>query len=165
MTARSLVRRALLVLAAPALLAVVAVPAAAQEKGNGKGDGAAAKPVSRASSGRSDAKAAVATPAKAKPAAPARARAAAPPAKAKKRVTHVEAVDVSRSVLIERGYTVTRVERVGDTRVIYYYRGNNGRGKGRGPLQRMVVRPSADRFVFDGAPADVKRAVMLRLQF
>lgn len=152
MTARPFVRRALLVLAAPALLAVVAAPAAAQKgKGNDKGNdkgGNAAKPVAHASAGRSDAKAK-----------------SGAPAKAKKRVTHVQAVDVSRSVLIEQGYSVARVERVGDTQVIYYYRGNNGRGKGRGPLQRMVVRPSADRFVFDGAPADVKRAVMLRLQF
>ena len=150
MTAHPFVRRALLVLAAPALLAVVAAPAAAQGKGNGKGGDKAAKPVSQASAGRSESKPRAASPSA---------------AKAKQRVTHVQAVDVSRSILIEHGYTVSRVERVGDTRVIYYYRGNNGRGKGRGPLQRMVVRPSADRFVFDGAPADVKRAVTLRLQF
>ena len=90
---------------------------------------------------------------------------AEPPGQAKKRVTHTEAVDVSRRVLVERGYVVSRVERRGDTRVIYYYRGNNGRGKGHGPLQRMVVRPSQDRFVFDGAPADVQKAVRMRLQF
>lgn len=149
MTAHPFVRHALLALA---LVAVVAAPAAAQKgKGNDKGGGNAAKPVAHASSARSDSKA--------------NGAAAAKPAKAKQRVTHVQAVDVSRRVLVEQGYTVTRVERVGDTQVIYYYRGNNGRGKGRGPLQRMVVRPSRDIFVFEGAPADVKRAVTLRLQF
>lgn len=149
MTARPFVRHALL---AVALVAIAAAPAAAQGKGKGNDKGGpAAKPVSQASPGRSESKAKAAAPAK--------------PARGKQRVTHVQAVDVSRRVLVEQGYTVTRVERVGDTQVIYYYRGNNGRGKGRGPLQRMVVRPSADRFVFDGAPADVKRAVMIRLRF
>jgi hypothetical protein len=159
MTARSLVRHAL---SALALLAIVAVPAAAQGKGS-KGGKASSQPMAaptvRTSSAKTKPMAAPTTGrsgAKAKPASEAR---------GKQRVTRTEAVDVSRRVLVEHGYTVSRVERVGDTQVIYYYRGNNGRGKGRGPLQRMVVRPSAERFVFEGAPADVKRAVTLRLQF
>jgi len=159
MTARrpSLVRRALLSLVAPALLAMVAAPAAAQGKGSKSGHGSAnaskpaTKPVAKS----------VAKPS-ARGAAKAR---AVPPGQAKKRVTHGEAVDVSRRVLVERGYTIARVERVRDTRVIYYYRGNNGRGKGHGPLQRMVVRPSQERFVFEGAPADVVKAVNIRLHF
>lgn len=159
MIAHSAVRQAMSVLA---LLAAITAPAAAQ-KGREKGGSAPDEPTARSSAkpvagsaSRGDSKAKRAAPAKAKPA---KAKAA------KQRVTHVQAVDVSRRVLVEQGYTVTRVDRVGDTRVIHYYRGNNGRGKGRGPLQRMVVRPSADRFVFEGAPADVKRAVTLRLQF
>ena len=42
-----------------------------------------------------------------------------------------KAVSVSRSVLIQRGYHVVRVEQVGPTQVIYFRRGNNGRGKGK----------------------------------
>ena len=139
--ASSLVRRALLVAAAPVLLALVAGDLQAQGKGN-------AKPAAG--------KAAAGQPAKAK---------GTPPGQAKKRVTHTEAVDVSSQVLVAQGYQVARVERVGDTRVIYYYRGNNGRGKGRGPLQRIVVRPSADRFVFEGAPRTVISEIVRRLGF
>ena len=153
MTARPLVRQALAVLA---LVAAVTAPAAAQKGSKGsKGSQASAKPATKPVA-RSVARSSGNGSAKAK---------AASPGKAKSRVTHTEAVDVSRRVLLEHGYTVARVERRGDTQVIYYYRGNNGRGKGRGPLERIVVRPSRDIFVFEGAPADVKRAVTLRLQF
>ena len=143
----SLVRRALLAFVAPALFAVASMPAHAQGKG-------------KHASGHAQASA--------KPAAKNSAQSSAKPksaGKAKHRVSHDEAVDVSRRVLVEQGYVVTRVERVGGNRVIYYYRGNNGRGKGHGPLQRIVVRPTADRYAFDGAPSNVLKAVTMRLHF
>ena len=143
----SFVRRALLALVAPALFAVASTPAHAQGKG-------------KHASGHAQASA--------KPAAKNSAQNSAKPksaGKAKHRVSHDEAVDVSRRVLVEQGYVVTRVERVGGNRVIYYYRGNNGRGKGHGPLQRIVVRPTADRYAFDGAPSNVLKAVTMRLHF
>ena len=145
----SFVRRALLALVAPALLAAASSPALAQGKGKHAGGNAqsSAKPAAKGSAKNS-----------AKPKSVA-------PGKAKHRVSHDEAVDVSRRVLVEQGYVVTRVERVGGNRVIYYYRGNNGRGKGHGPLQRIVVRPSADRYVFEGAPSNVLKAVTMRLHF
>jgi hypothetical protein len=64
-------------------------------------------------------------------------------------VTHERALSVSRMVLIRQGYTVVRVHRVGPTHVIYYRRGNMGRGKGKGPLQRMVIRTVRDRVLFE----------------
>jgi hypothetical protein len=33
--------------------------------------------------------------------------------------------------------------------VVYYRRGNMGRGKGKGPIQRMVIRTLRDRVVFE----------------
>ena len=66
-------------------------------------------------------------------------------------VSSDRAVDVSRNVLVERGYRVVRVERVGPTRVIYFHRGNNGRGKGKGPLQRLVIRTVRERVFFEEA--------------
>lgn len=156
MTERPLVRRALLALALPALVAMAAAPAAAQGKGNKGGASQASKPSAKPS----------AKPAAKSVAKSSRGEAKAKPAAAKGRhkVTHAEAVDVSRRVLIEQGYSVARVERRGSAQVIYYYRGNNGRGKGRGPLERIVVRPSADRFVFEGAPSSVLKAVTMRLR-
>lgn len=86
-----------------------------------------------------------------------------PPGQAKKKYTHAQAVDISREVLVANGYVVQRVDVVNGTRVIYYYRGNNGRGKGRGPLERIVVRPSAERYVFDGAPRGILSEIMRRM--
>ncbi|HVE80045.1 MAG TPA: hypothetical protein VNA89_14360 [Gemmatimonadaceae bacterium] len=79
-------------------------------------------------------------------------------------VTYDRAVDVTREVLIERGYRIERVETVGPTRVIYFYRGNRGRGRGRGPLLRMIVRRVDDRFVFDHAPSGVTVDINVRLK-
>ena len=64
-------------------------------------------------------------------------------------VSSDKAVSVSRSVLVDRGYHIVRVERVGPNRVIYFRAGNNGRGKGKGPLQRMVIRTTRERVFFE----------------
>src|SRR5919112_3361868 len=64
-------------------------------------------------------------------------------------VSSDKAVNIGRTVLVERGYQVVRVERVGPNRVIYFRRGNNGRGKGKGPLQRLVIRTVRERVFFE----------------
>ena len=43
----------------------------------------------------------------------------------------------------------------GDTRVVYYRRGNMGRGRGKGPLLYMLVRPTRERIVIERAPQSV----------
>jgi hypothetical protein len=76
-----------------------------------------------------------------------------PPGQAKKRVvTADEAIVVTRDVLVSHGYEIVRVERVAMTRVVYYRRGNMGRGKGKGPIERIVIRPEPDRVVFVSQP-------------
>jgi hypothetical protein len=62
------------------------------------------------------------------------------------------AVTVTRNVLVHQGYDVVRVERVGSTQVVYYRAGNRGRGKGKGPLQKMVIRTVERRIVFEDTP-------------
>jgi len=62
------------------------------------------------------------------------------------------AVTVTRDVLVRQGYDVVRVERVGATQVVYYRAGNRGRGKGKGPVERMVIRTVDRRVVFEDAP-------------
>jgi hypothetical protein len=74
------------------------------------------------------------------------------------------AVNVTRTVLAERGYQLVRIERVGVTRVLYYRRGNMGRGKGLGPVQRMVIRSVQDRVVFEDAEPDVLIDIDVRLK-
>ena len=70
-------------------------------------------------------------------------------------VSSDRAVVVTRDVLVRRGYDVVRVERVGMTQVVYYRAGNHGRGKGKGPLERMVIRTVDRLIVFEDAPPAV----------
>jgi hypothetical protein len=79
-------------------------------------------------------------------------------------VSSDKAVQVTRSVLMEQGYHVVRVERVGPTHVIYFRRGNNGRGKGKGPLQRMVIRTVRERVYFEEAEPSVLVDIDIKLK-
>jgi hypothetical protein len=67
-------------------------------------------------------------------------------------VSSDRAVTVTRNVLVRQGYDVVRIERVGTTQVVYYRAGNRGRGKGKGPLQKMVIRTVERRIVFEDTP-------------
>ena len=62
------------------------------------------------------------------------------------------AVSVTRNVLVRQGYDVVRIERVGATQVVYYRAGNRGRGRGKGPVQKMVIRTVERRIVFEDTP-------------
>ena len=67
-------------------------------------------------------------------------------------VSNDRAVTVTRNVLVRQGYDVVRIERVGTTQVVYYRAGNRGRGKGKGPMQKMIIRTVERRIVFEEAP-------------
>jgi hypothetical protein len=67
-------------------------------------------------------------------------------------VTTDRAVSVTRTVLVRQGFDVVRIERVGATQVVYYRAGNRGRGRGKGPLERMVIRTVDRRNVFEDTP-------------
>ncbi len=85
--------------------------------------------------------------------------------KVKKVHTSDEAVDVTRIVLREQGYDLVRVERRGDARVVYYRRGNMGRGRGKGPIMYMIVRPSPDRVIIERAPSSLRVQINVRLGY
>jgi hypothetical protein len=89
------------------------------------------------------------------------------PKKAKKvRVyTSDEAVDVTRLVLREQGYELVRVERRRDARIVYYRRGNMGRGRGKGPITYMVIRPGSERIVIERAPSPLLMQINVRLGY
>jgi hypothetical protein len=67
-------------------------------------------------------------------------------------VSNDRAVTVTRNVLVRQGYDVIRIERVGATQVVYYRAGNRGRGRGKGPVQKMVIRTVERRIVFEDTP-------------
>ena len=67
-------------------------------------------------------------------------------------ISNDRAVTVTRNVLVRQGYDVVRIERVGATQVVYYRAGNRGRGRGKGPVQKMVIRTVERRIVFEDTP-------------
>jgi hypothetical protein len=67
-------------------------------------------------------------------------------------VSNDRAVTVTRNVLVRQGYDVVRIERAGATQVVYYRAGNRGRGRGKGPVQKMVIRTVERRIVFEDTP-------------
>ena len=90
-------------------------------------------------------------------------KAKGPPPGHVKRITVDDGIRSTRTILGERGYTVARVEQSGGVRTIYYYRGNNGRGRGHGPLEKIVIRPYAERVVVEGGAKDLVALVRSRL--
>jgi hypothetical protein len=79
--------------------------------------------------------------------------------------TSDQAVDVTRVVLREHGYELVRVEQRGDVRVVYYRRGNMGRGRGKGPIAYMIVRPARERIVIERAPSTLLAQINIRLGY
>jgi hypothetical protein len=78
-------------------------------------------------------------------------------------VTVDQAVSVTRTVLVRRGFAVVRVDRVGPTHIVYY-RQVNPRGKPRGPIHRMVIRRLRDRVVFEETEPSVLVDIDLKLK-
>lgn len=79
-------------------------------------------------------------------------------------VTGDRALTVTREVLGSQGFEVVRVARDGDTQVVYYRRGNNGRGKGKGKLEKMIIRREASRVVFVDTPTAILVDIDVRLR-
>src|SRR5205807_4064388 len=79
-------------------------------------------------------------------------------------VTTDRALVVTKDVLVQRGYEVVRVENSGRDVVVWYRRGNRGRGKGKGPPVRMVIHRSEDRVVFLSAPSEVLVDIDVKLK-
>lgn len=72
---------------------------------------------------------------------------------ATKKVTPAGAVGATREILTKHGFVFVRTEQVGTTQVVYYRRGNMGRGKGQGPIEKLVIKPANDLVIFEGAPS------------
>ena len=74
------------------------------------------------------------------------------------------AVSVTREVLVHQGYEVIRIETVGKDQVVYYRRGNMGKGKDKGPPLKMVIRHVENRVVFLDTPDAVLVDINVRLR-
>jgi hypothetical protein len=80
------------------------------------------------------------------------------------RVSSERAIEVTWEVLVAQGYEVVRIERQGDARIVYYRRGNRGRGKGKGPLQQMVIRNVENHIVFEATPEGILVDIEVKLR-
>jgi hypothetical protein len=74
------------------------------------------------------------------------------------------AISVTREVLVRQGFEVVRIEVVGNDRVVYYRRGNMGRGKGKGPIVKMIIRRVENRVVFVDTPDGILVDINVRLK-
>src|SRR5437870_9365010 len=81
-------------------------------------------------------------------------------------VTTDRAVVVTREVLVKQGYEVVRVDNSGRDVIVWYRRGNRGRGRGKGPPVRMVIRrdPVANKIVFLETPSAILVDIDVRLR-
>jgi hypothetical protein len=64
----------------------------------------------------------------------------------------------------KHGYEVVRIEVRGGDRVVYYRRGNMGRGRGKGPMQTLIIRRVDNRIVFVDVPNVVLVDIDVRLR-
>lgn len=82
---------------------------------------------------------------------------------ARRHVTTSQAVVVTRDVLVTNGYQIVNVVPSGTTQVIYYRRGNMGKGRGLGPVQKIYVVPSGDVVRFTSVPDPLLTTILRRL--
>ena len=74
------------------------------------------------------------------------------------------AMSVTRDVLVRQGYEVIRIETVKNDQIVYYRRGNMGKGKGKGPPMKLVIRHVENRVVFVDTPDAVLVDINVRLK-
>jgi hypothetical protein len=74
------------------------------------------------------------------------------------------AISVTRDVLVHQGYEVIRIETVKNDEIVYYRRGNMGKGKGKGPPMKMVIRRVENRVVFVDTPDAILVDINVKLR-
>ena len=78
-------------------------------------------------------------------------------------VTLDVALSATKEILVKQGFEVVSVETLSDRQIVTYRAGNQGRGKGKGPPVRMVIRRVENRIVLDDAPEGLRVEIGLRL--
>jgi hypothetical protein len=70
------------------------------------------------------------------------------------------ALEATTITLVAEGFDVVRLEPQEELLVVYYRRGNMGKGKGKGPMERMVIRRQRDVIVIE----DVDPVILLKIE-
>lgn len=79
-------------------------------------------------------------------------------------VAQSRAVSVTKDVLVRQGFEVMRIEHAGNDQVVYYRRGNRGKGKGKGPPLTMIIRRVENRVLFVDTPDAILVDINVRLR-
>lgn len=74
------------------------------------------------------------------------------------------AVGVTKEVLVRQGFEVVRIEVADGDQIVYYRRGNMGKGKGKGPVERLVIHHVENRIVFVDTPDFLLAEIDVRLK-
>jgi hypothetical protein len=74
------------------------------------------------------------------------------------------ALVVTREVLVKQGFEVVKVEDHRDYQVVWYRAGNRGRGRGKGPMESMIIRKVRNEVVFERAPAAILVDIDIKLR-
>jgi catechol 2,3-dioxygenase-like lactoylglutathione lyase family enzyme len=80
------------------------------------------------------------------------------------KVSADHAGSVVREVLDQHGWVFVRFEDRGADRIVYYRRGNRGRGKGLGPVEAFVIRRVDRQIVFVDVPDLILVDIDVRLR-
>lgn len=72
-------------------------------------------------------------------------------------------ITATRDVLREKGFDVVRIEQEDDFQIVYYRRGNRGRGRGGGPVERLVIRWTPERIEVRDAPDEIRIGIEVKL--
>ena len=85
-------------------------------------------------------------------------------AKKEKATVSIEvAITATRDVLREQGFDIVRIEQEDDFQIVYYRRGNRGRGRGGGPVERLVIRWTPERVEVRDAPDEIRIGIEVKL--
>jgi len=82
----------------------------------------------------------------------------------KYKVSTDRAIVATREVLGRQGFEVIRIEERGADRIVWYRQGNMGRGKGKGPPLKLVIRREVDRVIFVETPPAILVDIDVRLR-
>ena len=82
----------------------------------------------------------------------------------KYKVSTDRAIVATREVLIRQGFEVIRIEQRDADRIVWYRQGNRGRGKGKGPPLKLVIRRDVDRVIFVDTPPAILVDIDVRLR-
>jgi len=78
-------------------------------------------------------------------------------------VTLDVALSATKEILVKQGFEVVSVETLSDRQIVTYRAGNQGKGRGKGPPVRMVIRRVENRIVLDDAPDALRIEIGVKL--